>query len=1089
MDGLHLVSPSPVSSVGADQQKGRRGPTSERGSSIKPYTATRFSWSNSQSQSRNKGFPKKVSRCNTLPVDSSCQTSSSNSDSCLIIPTGSNASNASDTHNAISKTDKPVKGNPKKKARKKANRNKRPGLTNLECAHGSSTFKTSSTNNTDYVIAPLPYATRLAVLSPQTNGNGCDSEGNSSGNISFSESPKICTAYIGEGDELEVKLIGEHRLPTENGVLADFPEFSILSGLQDRHSNPIGWSNDPCSSRYSETNDSSVLDSTSFCSSDENTKGYGGTNLSEPPCYVVRNGLFSLPNIFNGVGDSYCHIEGTNSCEHGCSSGNLAQRVKQINNVPRNPSVSRLSSSGKFTGCSGKENNHPVWQRVQRNDTHECSSGLKKVKSDNSQRGAGLKDVPLLKKKSNSGQSSMLSTGEGKNQSKVKSPRKFRRKTSVESKQSTKASSAVCSTINIQQNEVDDISGEFGRKGLNSITGSCSKISCKRISFLTTGRFLEGRPSDLQPFERICATISPLNDQTAEIESHSLSGFRDHPDQRDLVKGQSTGNLNPCGGGGTSVSKDISPLEHNKQENSCESTLRKWRPVGIKAYEVSSADHSKNLQLAPLSKRAREICRLENATREIASDHDKSSSTKASLMCSVQGARNHIGLHSEGEVQIEKHPSQRLCTPKESCVNQVAAKCSSPDPRDQNYSAVENESNKIKQAISDAYRAQLASEAVQMATGCPIAEFERVLSSASPVISLPHSILSCQICLPNEIAGAPLCRHEMPNVTLGSLWQWYERHGTYGLEVRAKECDSSKRLGIDRVAFRAYFVPFLSAVQLFRNSKSTSDSSSRASSKEAMEEACTFDKRPGNSSNVGCLPIFSALFPQPCTDTGTSSLSPMNSKCCTEMSSVAVEGNETIKSDDSKSSEVLELLFEYFEVEPPQKRRPLFEMIKELVRGDGPSQCRAYGDPTKLDSVALNDLHHESWYSVAWYPIYRIPDDNFRAAFLTYHSLGHFVRQSVASDSFGLGACVVTPVVGLQSYNAQGECWFQLRKPELTQTREIAHANYSGILKERLRTLEQTASLMARAVVPKKGNLTSVNRQPDYEFFLSRRRW
>lgn len=58
-------------------------------------------------------------------------------------------------------------------------------------------------------------------------------------------------------------------------------------------------------------------------------------------------------------------------------------------------------------------------------------------------------------------------------------------------------------------------------------------------------------------------------------------------------------------------------------------------------------------------------------------------------------------------------------------------------------------------------------------------------------------------------------------------------------------------------------------------------------------------------------------------------------------------------------------------------------------------------------------------YSVAWYPIYRIPDDNFRAAFLTYHSLGHFVRQSFESDSSGVGSCVVSPVVGLQSYNAQ----------------------------------------------------------------------
>lgn len=48
-------------------------------------------------------------------------------------------------------------------------------------------------------------------------------------------------------------------------------------------------------------------------------------------------------------------------------------------------------------------------------------------------------------------------------------------------------------------------------------------------------------------------------------------------------------------------------------------------------------------------------------------------------------------------------------------------------------------------------------------------------------------------------------------------------------------------------------------------------------------------------------------------------------------------------------------------------------------------------------------------YSVAWYPIYRIPD--FRASFLTYHSLGHFAHAT--------GACIVLPVVGLQSYNIQ----------------------------------------------------------------------
>lgn len=58
-------------------------------------------------------------------------------------------------------------------------------------------------------------------------------------------------------------------------------------------------------------------------------------------------------------------------------------------------------------------------------------------------------------------------------------------------------------------------------------------------------------------------------------------------------------------------------------------------------------------------------------------------------------------------------------------------------------------------------------------------------------------------------------------------------------------------------------------------------------------------------------------------------------------------------------------------------------------------------------------------YSVAWYPIYRIPDGNFRAAFLTYHSLGHLVRRSAKFGISNPDACIVSPVVGLQSYNAQ----------------------------------------------------------------------
>jgi hypothetical protein len=69
----------------------------------------------------------------------------------------------------------------------------------------------------------------------------------------------------------------------------------------------------------------------------------------------------------------------------------------------------------------------------------------------------------------------------------------------------------------------------------------------------------------------------------------------------------------------------------------------------------------------------------------------------------------------------------------------------------------------------------------------------------------------------------------------------------------------------------------------------------------------------------------------------------------------------------------------------------------------------------------------------------------------------------------------------------QGECWFQLRH-SANQAAGTPISNPSVILKERLRTLGETASLIARAVV-NKGNQTSINRHPDYEFFLSRGRY
>lgn len=377
----------------------------------------------------------------------------------------------------------------------------------------------------------------------------------------------------------------------------------------------------------------------------------------------------------------------------------------------------------------------------------------------------------------------------------------------------------------------------------------------------------------------------------------------------------------------------------------------------------------------------------------------------------------------------------------------------------------------MAKALDDVYKAHMASEAVQMATGCPIAEFERLLHFCSPVICHSYSSVGCQTCLLDQVPSALLCRHETPNIPLGCLWQWYEKHGRYGLEIRAEDYKNPKRLGIDQFAFRAHFIPYLSAVQLFRNSKSHSTQNNTRISSPGVSVTSDISSTSRNSTNCGSIPIFSAVVPQPRTAEPSSQLQ-VDDVFRSEPSPVSLEDMLPVKSVDISQSDCLELAFEYFESEQPQQRLALYERIQDLVRDDASPQCKIYGDPVYLNSINIHDLHPQSWYSVAWYPIYKIPDGNFRAAFLTYHSLGLLVRRRSKFDYPSVDASIVSPVVGLQSYNAQGECWFQPRHFTINDICENQGLSPSWILKERLRTLEETASLMARAVVTK-GNKTS----------------
>ncbi|KAH9792847.1 hypothetical protein KPL71_004310 [Citrus sinensis] len=139
------------------------------------------------------------------------------------------------------------------------------------------------------------------------------------------------------------------------------------------------------------------------------------------------------------------------------------------------------------------------------------------------------------------------------------------------------------------------------------------------------------------------------------------------------------------------------------------------------------------------------------------------------------------------------------------------------------------------------------------------------------------------------------------------------------------------------------------------------------------------------------------------------------------------EGHSQCFTPSPDCSSNCELLFEFFETEKPWLRRPLHNKILDLF--DAEASClQVFGDISQLKSLKLNDLHPASWFSVAWYPIYQIPEGKFGAAFLTYHSLGHMVMRDVPTDTLNKKThCVVSPVVGLLSYKAQS-CGTALHK-------------------------------------------------------------
>ncbi|KAJ6696632.1 hypothetical protein OIU85_003025 [Salix viminalis] len=188
-----------------------------------------------------------------------------------------------------------------------------------------------------------------------------------------------------------------------------------------------------------------------------------------------------------------------------------------------------------------------------------------------------------------------------------------------------------------------------------------------------------------------------------------------------------------------------------------------------------------------------------------------------------------------------------------------------------------------------------------------------------------------------------------------------------------------------------------------------------------------------------------------------------------------------------------ELIFEFFESEPQHERKPLHLKIRDLIN-ISTSNVQVFGDPSKLESMNLHDLHPSSWFAVAWYPIYRIPQGKFQAAFLTYHSFNQYIVYSIPIESLSKTfQMIFFPVIGLQSYRTENECWFDLRAPVESSSEETTSSTTSEILsersraqEERCRTLNRNSMVLSTRSVTK-DQVSRVNYHRDYEFFINAR--
>ncbi|XP_018626955.1 uncharacterized protein LOC142180300 [Nicotiana tabacum] len=425
------------------------------------------------------------------------------------------------------------------------------------------------------------------------------------------------------------------------------------------------------------------------------------------------------------------------------------KKDKYFRRVPKYSNV-YASSTGNQNSHARKENYHCIWKRVQKNDADVSNCDLEKLNLGFSLFDDRLKKSTLKKELPND--SIILSQSAHENQEKLKFPKNPRRNKCLDPLEENEsqcqkgspvngASSNVCLKTNTQSDDVFGSATQIAsaKRSINvadSRTGTSSfraRYKKRNVQYVS----LKPIPNPKACSRNVEATgdvpivVSNVDDQMVEHQFDLLSRSEKFDDL--TARRQE---LPAVDGEGDKADKEVSPPGQNVTHEQLASKCQAPVSSSVNVRVINVGQNSENIKALP------------------------------------------------GDTQFGKLRNHNTCTLEQGYDNAATAKFFVPEAKIQTFHSLENDWRNISQAVNDAHRAQLASKAIEIGNGYPAAEFEKLLNSASPFICPSVSIRTCRACLCSQATNDPLCRHEISNISLENLWQWYEKHGSHGLEVK-----------------------------------------------------------------------------------------------------------------------------------------------------------------------------------------------------------------------------------------------------------------------------------------------------------------